>query len=400
MKKTLCLLLAVIMLLSLCACKNKVEEDPDKYASVDDVTVESILEMTKPIPMMNNMGGFRMEIRNDDPFNAGADASTTTLVYVYKDAYAEINQMADYDSGTYAHIYYTANPNDPYLYYVSNDGAQVLNMTQDELEESLTQSMFGLEYYTGTITERGSDGTNYLVTVDCTNADDSGEDVLICTYDFVIEPATGYVQSATAVYYDSDGNNSGATTISILYSSNLEIDMEPRELAIAAAEEEAANAETDSETEDSSSAVSSFFSFAAHDLDGNLVSNQDIAGAKLVIINYWDPSSEECMEEMPDLRVLYDDYKDQGLAIIGVISESASVEDAKAIVEEYALDYPIVIADTNLAMYVADYYPTTYLFDEEGEMIGDQPYIGAQTYEDWTQIVSEQLNGSTETTEE
>lgn len=389
MKRFLCLLLALAMLVSLCACKKKEELNYDVYASPEDITVESIIGMTSPQIMLTNAGAFQVDIRNDDPFNAGAEASTTSLRYAYnEDGNVDVNQLVDYDDGTFAHVFFTTDPDDPYMYYLNEEGAQTLDMTQYELELTMSQTMFGLEYYNTELTAVGKDERGYYVaTIECYTDDE--DHTHMCTYNMTMDPVSGYVYKVDTVYYSND-QNAGATQITVTYSASITIDKQPKELA-PVREVPAA--------QDTASAKTGTFNFAAHDLDGNFVSSSDFADAKLIMVNFWEPWCVNCLDEMPDLKVLYEDYKDQGFVILGVTCDTDALDDARAVVQEYALTYPTVQADSHLSAYATDYVPTTYFVDANGELLTEEPYVGAKSYEEWTAIVADFLAADAEEAE-
>ena len=391
MKKIICLLLAAAMLLSLCACKKKEELSYDVYSAPEDITLESIINLTSPTAMMMREGGVQIDIRNDDPFNAGADAYTISLRYLFdENMNTEVCRLIDYDGGLFMHYYFTTSDADPYMYYMDDSGAQCYNMTVEEMEEAIGGSAFGLDYYAPEITEFGTDANgDYIATIDCYTNDE--DHIRECTITMYMDPASGYVSHADTLYYNTEGENVSATVTTVKYSKDIQIDKTPKEQAPAREEET---------TEEPAPLKSGTFTFATHDLDGNFVTYQDYADAKLLMLCYWDPRSVECLGQMPDLKVLYDDYKDQGLVIIGVLSDETVVEDAKAAIKEYALGFPTVLPDMHLSNYVATTLPTTYFVDADGNVTTEEPYVGEQTYEDWTEIVADLLEGGTEEAEE
>ena len=57
--------------------------------------------------------------------------------------------------------------------------------------------------------------------------------------------------------------------------------------------------------------------FSATDLDGKLLSLQDYRG-KIVLLDFWAVWCGPCLTEIPNVKRVYDTYKDQGFDIIGV----------------------------------------------------------------------------------
>ena len=64
--------------------------------------------------------------------------------------------------------------------------------------------------------------------------------------------------------------------------------------------------------------------------------------AKVVMINLWEPWCGPCVNEMPGLEKLYEQYKDKGLVILGVFSSQDMDEDARKVIEDAGITYPIL----------------------------------------------------------
>ena len=69
--------------------------------------------------------------------------------------------------------------------------------------------------------------------------------------------------------------------------------------------------------------------FSATDLDRNPISLQQYRG-KVVLLDFWGVWCGFCIDEMPNLKRLYDTYKDQGFDIIGV-----SLNDEESALRDY-----------------------------------------------------------------
>ncbi len=132
--------------------------------------------------------------------------------------------------------------------------------------------------------------------------------------------------------------------------------------------------------------------FTTVDIDGNAVSESIIKDSKVVLVNLWEPWCGPCVREIPDLEKLYENYKDQGLLILGVYTTFEMDADAKEIMTSSGVTYPILKADQNLYSYEQDYVPATFLFDGNGKLLESEPIAGAQSYEQWESVVLKYLS--------
>ncbi len=95
------------------------------------------------------------------------------------------------------------------------------------------------------------------------------------------------------------------------------------------------------------------FSFTFPDLDGNSVSLSDerFAG-KAVIVNIFGSWCPNCNDEAPFLAKWHEQYKDQGLEVIGLAYEFTGDPErdrrvVRAFAERYGIEYPILLAGTS-----------------------------------------------------
>ncbi|MGK7369616.1 MAG: TlpA disulfide reductase family protein, partial [Candidatus Halalkalibacterium sp. M3_1C_030] len=91
---------------------------------------------------------------------------------------------------------------------------------------------------------------------------------------------------------------------------------------------------------------------------------------KVVIMNIWATWCAPCHDETPDFVDLYNEYKDQGLVILGVSTDEQGKSVVKPFMEKYSVNYPMVIDDGK----IMDKYgptmgiPTTYIIDKKGNL--------------------------------
>ena len=91
---------------------------------------------------------------------------------------------------------------------------------------------------------------------------------------------------------------------------------------------------------------------------------------KVVIMNIWATWCAPCHDETPDFVDLYNQYKDQGLVILGVSIDEQGKSVVRPFMEKYDVNYPMVIDDGS----IMDKYgptmgiPTTYIINKKGNL--------------------------------
>jgi thiol-disulfide isomerase/thioredoxin len=112
--------------------------------------------------------------------------------------------------------------------------------------------------------------------------------------------------------------------------------------------------------------------FVLLDTDGNTVMLSDYAG-KVVLVNVWATWCPPCRVEIPDIAELYDDYKDKGLAVLGIsvddISEEFTVENLADESVGLGIDYPVLLGtESVIESYIskAGGIPETYIIGPDG----------------------------------
>lgn len=75
------------------------------------------------------------------------------------------------------------------------------------------------------------------------------------------------------------------------------------------------------------------------------------------------------------------------MIILGVFYSSDYQEDAKAIVDEIGITYPVLIGNQDFSAYTTQYVPTTVFFTGSGELLTADPLVGARSYTEWEQEV-------------
>ena len=148
--------------------------------------------------------------------------------------------------------------------------------------------------------------------------------------------------------------------------------------------------------------VTVFEDFTAQDLDGNPVDESIFADCDVTMINLWGTFCGPCLQEMPDLGEISDEYADKGFQIVGICTDAVNldgeiledvVETAKADAQETGADYlhivPVGEIFTDLLPRVTG-VPTTIFVDSKGQQIGLAD-IGAKDKDAWIQVIEEKL---------
>lgn len=119
-------------------------------------------------------------------------------------------------------------------------------------------------------------------------------------------------------------------------------------------------------------------------VEGTTVSSDIFSDYEATIVNFWNNGCGTCIEEMPELEELYQDFEERNINLIGVGTDSGEGEEQLAtsqeILKEKGVTYINVSPDPKGEFYkefVADLstYPTTYIVDSEGNMVG-APIVG------------------------
>ena len=142
--------------------------------------------------------------------------------------------------------------------------------------------------------------------------------------------------------------------------------------------------------------------YTVKDLELNDVALADyIKDNKVTMINFWGTFCGPCLSEMPDLGEIERRYKDKGFEIVGLTTDVAdlegnydesTIEDARAIIEDTGITYPILVAPAQLMVDIGlQYVPTTYFLDSEGNVLGG-PEIGSKTSVEWEDVINRYLS--------
>lgn len=132
--------------------------------------------------------------------------------------------------------------------------------------------------------------------------------------------------------------------------------------------------------------------FTLNTLDGKKVSLKDFKG-KVVFLNFWATWCPPCVVEMPSIEALHKRFKDKGLVIAAVDSEE-DVQKVSKFIKKKGYTF-LVLLDSDGAVssdtYRAIGFPTTYLIDRRGMVIGKAEGARAWDSEEIFRLIEEIL---------
>ncbi len=126
--------------------------------------------------------------------------------------------------------------------------------------------------------------------------------------------------------------------------------------------------------------------FTLPDINGNMVNLSDFKG-QVVLLDFWATWCIPCRQELPHFQKLYDTYKDQGFAMIGISVDEAGATIVRPFLEKNNIDYVNLISSFEVEKLYGDGtpeikkkygsiqgIPVTFIINRKGEII--QRYVG------------------------
>jgi peroxiredoxin len=110
--------------------------------------------------------------------------------------------------------------------------------------------------------------------------------------------------------------------------------------------------------------------FTLKDMNGVDVQLSQYKGS-VVLLNFWATWCGPCKLEIPEFVEVYNQYRDRGFVILGVLSEDdPSKEDLHAFTSEFKMNYPIFRAHEGLETSFGSLWalPTTFIIDRHGSI--------------------------------
>lgn len=114
--------------------------------------------------------------------------------------------------------------------------------------------------------------------------------------------------------------------------------------------------------------------FALQDLDGKTVKLSELRG-KAVLIDFWATWCPPCRAAIPGIEKMHRMYREKGLVVLGISTDSGDWSAVKSFASEYGITYTILKAtDEVLASYQVRTIPMVVLVDKNGRLV--RRYLG------------------------
>lgn len=137
--------------------------------------------------------------------------------------------------------------------------------------------------------------------------------------------------------------------------------------------------------------------FESVDLEGNTVDESILADHQLTMINVWATFCGPCINEMPDLAKIHQEYGDKGFQIVGIVGDvvnmdgslsEENVQLAHQIIDTTGANYTHLLPTSDLSPILSQVtaYPQTFFVDSNGNQVGTV-YIGSRDKEGWQEVI-------------
>ncbi len=135
--------------------------------------------------------------------------------------------------------------------------------------------------------------------------------------------------------------------------------------------------------------------FTTTDVYGNVVTQEIFAQAELTVVNVWATYCGPCINEMPYLGELAEEYDSSKVQIVGIptdVYNQEYLDYALSLIEQTGADYTHLLMSEELynwGLTKIQYVPTTFFVNSEGEILDS--VVGSMSKEDWKTLIDEKL---------
>ncbi len=148
---------------------------------------------------------------------------------------------------------------------------------------------------------------------------------------------------------------------------------------------------TADKTEDKAAETKAMPAFSLNDIDDTVFDSASLQG-KVVIIDFWATWCPPCKKEIPHFIELHEEYKDQGLLVVGI-----SVDEDINALEEFVKDNNVnyISLKMDKEQKIVGLFggikgiPTTFIVDREGNIV--EKFVGYRDKEVFVEAIEKLL---------
>ena len=149
-------------------------------------------------------------------------------------------------------------------------------------------------------------------------------------------------------------------------------------------------------------AVASVGKFESTGIDGDTYTEKVFSDYDLTLVNIFTTWCSPCVNEIPELEKLYEEMKDKGGGVVGVVLDAAdedgnqdedTVKKAEILREKTKASYPFLTPDSTMMngrLKGISAFPETFFVDKNGNIVGET-YTGSHSLDEWKEIVEKEL---------
>ena len=145
-----------------------------------------------------------------------------------------------------------------------------------------------------------------------------------------------------------------------------------------------------------------FESFSTTDIYGGQQDESLILGSRYTLVLIWSTTCNPCIEGMPKMEALYQEYRDIGINVLGIVVNvqdqdgnpvPQTMADAASIAKAKGVTFTNTMIPAPIMSFLYDeiqYTPTAFFVDQTGTIVSEL-YIGEREYDDWSESIEELL---------
>lgn len=146
--------------------------------------------------------------------------------------------------------------------------------------------------------------------------------------------------------------------------------------------------------------------FETTDIYGNSFDQDLFQDYDLTLVNIFATWCSPCVNELPELEQIHHELGEKyNINVVGILMDSVDenfhpasnqdtiIETAKTLAEKTGVTYPILIPEKtalNGRLIGIDAYPETFFVDKDGNIVGET-YVGSGSYNDWSEVIENEL---------